>query len=123
MTSGGNVSISTSEPKFGGGKLQFGEYTDKRWFVKSPNIFDFGDNRPFTISFLPWWDKRLFLQLVTRQHIRRWIFVAMAVILLVGNAALSGWTIRSADMDISSTAYRHGAVGDGTNIKVYRDVA
>ena len=50
MTSGGNVSISTSEPKFGTGKLQFG-ITPRNGYVVSPNIFDFGDNRPFTISF------------------------------------------------------------------------
>ena len=47
---GGNVSISTSEPKFGTGKLQFG-ITPRNGYVVSPNIFDFGDNRPFTISF------------------------------------------------------------------------
>ena len=75
MTSGGNVSISTSEPKFGSGKLQFGDTPTRDGFVKSPNIFDFGNKRPFTISFLPWWRrKRLFLQLVTRQHIRLWSF-------------------------------------------------
>jgi hypothetical protein len=40
----------------------------------------------------------------------------------VGNAALNGWTFVLANMNISSTAYQHGAVvGDGTNIKVYRD--
>ena len=39
-----------------------------------------------------------------------------------GNAALSGWTVLEADMFITPIAYRHGAVvGDGTNIKVYRD--
>ena len=51
MTSGGNVSISTSVPKFGTGKLQFGSIPEKDGFVKSPNIFDFGNKRPFTISF------------------------------------------------------------------------
>ena len=76
MTSGGNVSISTSEPKFGSGKLQFGDTPTRDGFVKSPNIFDFGNNRPFTISFLPWWGRKrlFFLQLVTRQHTRLWCF-------------------------------------------------
>ena len=51
MTSGGNVSISASEPKFGSGKLQFGDTPTRDGFVKSPNIFDFGENQPFTLCF------------------------------------------------------------------------
>ena len=40
----------------------------------------------------------------------------------VGNAALNGFTFVPVNMPIAPTAYRHGAVvGDGTNIKVYRD--
>ena len=35
---------------------------------------------------------------------------------------MSGWAIVAANMYINPIAYRHGAVvGDGTNIKVYRD--
>ena len=41
---------------------------------------------------------------------------------MVGNAELSGWTVVEADMFIIPIAYKHCAVvGDGTNIKVYRD--
>ena len=41
---------------------------------------------------------------------------------VVGNAVLSGWTSVLAVMNIIPTAYQHCAVvGDGTNIKVYRD--
>lgn len=124
MTSGGNVSISTSEPKFGSGKLQFGD-PPRDGFVKSPNIFDFGDNRPFTISFFYRGgdgngcffstESSLYAPMVPMEFWR-------GDTLLVGNAELSGWTFVTAVMSISSTAYRHCAVvGDGTDIKVYRD--
>lgn len=122
MTSGGNVSISTSEPKFGTGKLQFG-YTPRDGFVKSPNIFDFGNKRPFTISFF-YRDGDGTGGFFTTRDLP--IYTPMDFSrggnLLVGNAALNDWTFVSADMVVSSTAYQHCAVvGDGTNIKVYRD--
>jgi len=122
MTSGGNVSISTSEPKFGTGKLQFG-YTPRDGFVKSPNIFDFGNKRPFTISFFYRDGDGNGCFFTTRDSP---IYTPMEFgrggNLIVGDAALSGWTFVAADMNISSTAYQHCAVvGDGTNIKVYRD--
>ena len=116
MTSGGNVSISTSEPKFGTGKLQFG-ITPRNGYVVSPNIFDFGDNRPFTISFF------------YRDGDGNGFFFATTPIIfgrggyiLVGNDELSGWTVLEADMFITPIAYKHCAVvGDGTNTNVYRD--
>ena len=50
------------------------------------------------------------------------VTIGRAGYILVGNAELSGWTFVAADMSISSIAYQHCAVvGDGTNIKVYRD--
>ena len=81
MTSGGNVSISTSEPKFGTGKLQFG-ITPRNGFVKSPNIFDFGNKRPFTISFftVTGTNSAVFLQLVTRQYARLWSLIAAVAV-------------------------------------------
>ena len=127
MTSGGNVSISTSEPKFGSGKLQFGDTPTRDGFVKSPNIFDFGDNRPFTISFFyrggdgngcffTTSDSSTYSSAYTPMIFGRGGYF------VVGNAVLSGWTSVLAVMNISSTAYRHCAVvGDGTDIKVYRD--
>ena len=123
MTSGGNVSISTSEPKFGSGKLQFGDTPTRDGFVKSPNIFDFGNNRPFTISFFYRGGDGNGCFFTTRDS-PTWtpMEFSRGGTLLVGNATLNGWTFVSANMIISSTAYRHGAVvGDGTNIKVYRD--
>ena len=123
MTSGGSVSISTSEPKFGTGKLQFGYTPSRDGFVKSPNIFDFGNKRPFTISFFyrdgdgngcffTTSDSSLYTPMV----------FARGGNVVVGNAALSGLTFVAVSMSISSTAYQHCAVvGDGTNIKVYRD--
>jgi len=123
MTSGGNVSISTSEPKFGSGKLQFGDTPTRDGFVKSPNIFDFGNKRPFTISFFYrdgdsngcFFTTRDSSAYTPMEFARGGYFV-------VGNAALSGWTFVSAVMNIGSISYQHGAVvGDGTNIKVYRD--
>ena len=122
MTSGGNVSISTSEPKFGTGKLQFG-YTPRDGFVKSPNIFDFGNKRPFTISFFYRDGDGNGCFFTTRDSP---IYTPMEFgrggYLVVGNAGLSDWTFVAADLIVSSTAYQHCAVvGDGTNIKVYRD--
>jgi len=123
MTSGGNVSISTSEPKFGTGKLQFG-YTPRDGFVKSPNIFDFGNKRPFTISFFYRGGDGNGCFFTTRDSAT---YAPMEFgrggTLLVGNAALSGWAFVPANTGgISPTAYKHCAVvGDGTDIKVYRD--
>jgi hypothetical protein len=123
MTSGGNVSISTSVPKFGTGKLQFGDTPTRDGFVKSPNIFDFGLQRPFTISFFYKGGDTSGCYFTTRDSpIYAPIELSRGGNLLVGNAALSGWTIVAANMSISSIAYQHCAVvGDGTNIKVYRD--
>lgn len=123
MTSGGNVSISTSVPKFGSGKLQFGDTPTRDGFVKSPNIFDFGNKRPFTISFF-YRDGDINGCFFTTRDSP--IYTPMEFVrggnLRFGNAALSGWTFVPAIMPVSSTAYQHCAVvGDGTNIKVYRD--
>jgi len=123
MTSGGSVSISTSEPKFGTGKLQFGATPTRNGFVKSPNIFDFGNKRPFTISFFYRGGDGNGCFFTTRDSP---IYTPMEFgrggYFTFGNAALSGWTFVAVDMDISSTAYQHCAVvGDGTNIKVYLD--
>ena len=123
MTSGGNVSISTSVPKFGSGKLQFGDTPTRDGFVESPNIFDFGNKRPFTISFFYKDGDSNGCFFTTRDSPTYTpIELSRGGYLIVGNATLSGWTFVAANMSISSTAYQHGAVvGDGTNIKVYRD--
>ena len=123
MTSGGNVSISTSVPKFGTGKLQFGDTPSRDGFVKSPSLFDFGDKRPFTITFFYRGGDSNGCFFTTRDSPTYTpIELSRGGNLLVGNAALSGWTIVAANMIISSIAYKHCAVvGDGTNIKVYRD--
>ena len=123
MTSGGNVSISTSEPKFGSGKLQFGGTPTRDGFVKSPNIFDFGNKRPFTISFFYRDGDGNGCFFTTRDSpIYSPMEFTRVGTLLVGNAALNGWTFVATTMNTSPTAYKHCAVvGDGTNIKVYRD--
>ena len=123
MTSGGNVSISASEPKFGSGKLQFGDTPTRDGFVKSPNIFDFGNKRPFTISFFYKDGDSNGCFFTTRDSPTYTpIELSRGGYLIVGNATLSGWAIVAANMNINPIAYRHGAVvGDGTNIKVYRD--
>ena len=123
MTSGGNVSISTSEPKFGSGKLQFGDTPTRDGFVKSPNIFDFGNNRPFTISFFYRGGDGNGCFFTTRDSP---IYTPMEFTrggtLRVGNATWNGWAFVSVYMPIAPIAYRHCAVvGDGTNIKVYQE--
>ena len=61
MTSGGNVSISTSEPKFGSGKLQFGDTPTRDGFVKSQTYSTLATIDHLRFRFLPWWRrKRLF---------------------------------------------------------------
>jgi hypothetical protein len=123
MTSGGNVSISTSEPKFGTGKLQFGNTPTRDGFVKSPNIFDFGNKRPFTISFFyRGGDGNGCFFTTSESSLYTPMTLARGGNILVGNAALNGLTFVAVNMSISSIAYKHCAVvGDGTNIKVYRD--
>ena len=116
MSSGGNVSISTSVPKFGTGKLQFGN-PPRNGFVNSPNIFDFGDNRPFTISFFYRdGDGNGYFFATTPIIFGRGGYIA------ISKADFSGLTFVAADMNITPIAYKHCAVvGDGANIKVYRD--
>jgi len=124
MTSGGNASISTSVPKFGTGKLQFGDTPSRDGVVKSPNLFDFGGKRPFTISFFYRGGDTAGGCFFTTRDSPTYtpLELSRGGNLLVGNAALNGWTIVASNMSISQIAYKHGAiVGDGTNIKVYRD--
>ena len=120
MTSGGNVSISASEPKFGSGKLQFDKST-KDGFLKSPNFFDFGNKRPFTISFFYKDGDANGCFFTTRDSPTYTpMELSRSGLFLVGNATLSGWTFVTTGMLISETEYKHCAVvGDGTNIKVY----
>ena len=123
MTSGGNVSISTSEPKFGSGKLQFGDTPTRDGFVKSPNIFDFGNKRPFTISFFyRGGDGNGCFFTTSDSSIYTPMVLSRGANLLVGNATFNDLTFVPINMIISQTAYRHCAVvGDGTNIKVYQE--
>lgn len=123
MMSGGNVSISTSEPKFGTGKLQFGDTPSRDGFVKSPSLFDFGGKRPFTISFFYRGGDGTGCFFTTRDSPTYTpMEFAIGGNILVGNAALDGWTFVPVTMNSLPTAYQHCAVvGDGTNIKVYRD--
>lgn len=123
MMSGGNVSISTSEPKFGTGKLQFGDTPSRDGFVKSPSLFDFGGKRPFTISFFYRGGDGNGCFFTTRDSET---YTPMEFdrggTIIVGNAALNGWTFVPVIMNSIPTAYKHCAVvGDGTNIKFYRD--
>ena len=122
MTSGGNVSISASEPKFGSGKLQFDNNT-KDGFLKSPNLFDFGDNRPFTISFFYKDGDGNGCFFTTRDSPAYTpMELSRSGLFLVGNATLSGWTFVTTGMSVGPTEYKHCAVvGDGTNIKVYNN--
>ena len=51
MTSGGNISIDTTDTKFGSGKLRFG-ISPRDGYLKTTNtFFNFGENQPFTICF------------------------------------------------------------------------
>ena len=51
MTSGGNISIDTTDTKFGSGKLRFG-YSPRDGYLRTTNtFFNFGENQPFTLCF------------------------------------------------------------------------
>ena len=51
MTSGGNISIDTTNTKFGSGKLRFG-YSPRDGYLRTTNnVFNFGENQPFTLCF------------------------------------------------------------------------
>ena len=121
MTSGGNVSISTSEPKFGSGKLQFGGTPTRDGFVKSQTYSTLATIDHLRFRFLPWWRPTAVFCNYDSSIYTPMVF-ARGGYLLVGNATLNGWTFVPAVMIIGQTAYQHCAVvGDGTNIKVYRD--
>ena len=51
MTSGGNISIDTTDTKFGSGKLQFGIEPRDGYLRTTNNVFNFGENQPFTLCF------------------------------------------------------------------------
>lgn len=123
LTTSGNVTISTSVPKFGTGKLLFGSTPVRDGLVKAPNLFNFGGNRPFTISFYYRDGDGNGCFFTTRDTaIYTPMELSRGAVFLVGNGTLSGWTIVAADMSISSIAYKHCAVvGDGINIKLYID--
>ena len=53
MSSGGNISIDTTDTKFGSGKLRFG-ISPRNGYLMTTNFFfnfNFGENQPFTICF------------------------------------------------------------------------
>ena len=51
MTSGGNISIDATDTKFGSGKLQFGIEPRDGYLRTTNDVFNFGDNQPFTLCF------------------------------------------------------------------------
>ena len=101
------MSISTSVPKFGSGKLQFGDTPTRDGFVKSPNIFDFDSKRPFTISFFYRDGNSNGCFFTTRDSPTFTpIELSRGGYLIVVNATLSGWAIVPANMNINPIAYR-----------------
>ena len=51
MTSGGNISIDTTDTKFGSGKLSFGNSPRNGYLRTTDDFFNFGENQPFTLCF------------------------------------------------------------------------
>ena len=51
MTSGGNISIDTTDTKFGSGKLSFGNSPRDGYLKTTNTFFNFGENQPFTLCF------------------------------------------------------------------------
>ena len=51
MTSGGNISIDTTDTKFGSGKLSFGNSPRNGYLRTTNTFFNFGENQPFTLCF------------------------------------------------------------------------
>ena len=51
MTSGGNISIDTTDTKFGSGKLSFGNSPRDGYLRTTNTFFNFGENQPFTLCF------------------------------------------------------------------------
>ena len=51
MTSGGNISIDTTDTKFGSGKLSFGNSPRDGYLKTTDAFFNFGENQPFTLCF------------------------------------------------------------------------
>ena len=49
--SGGNISIDTTDTKFGSGKLRFGDSPRNGYLMTTNNVFNFGENQPFTLCF------------------------------------------------------------------------
>ena len=84
MTSGGNVSISTSEPKFGSGKLQFGDTPTRDGLLNPQTYSTLATIDHLRFRFLPWRRrKRLFLQLMSRHYTRLWCCLAAVISQLV----------------------------------------
>lgn len=119
MTSGGNISISAIDPKFGSGKLQYGS-TPRDGYLKTTNaFFNFGNKRPFTLSF---WTKSgdgngcyvttRNTAIYTPFELSRGGFFQFA------NATLDNWVF--APFAVNNTNWLHIAlVADGNRIKGY----
>lgn len=120
ITSSGNASLSTTNPKFGTG-CYLGLNTPRDGRVTTPAFFNFGNNRPFTICF---WVRDgdgngAVLDIFPDGYSMAVLAVSVQGIVQVGNALLNSWTNLSTT-PLSSGSYKHFAiVGDGTNIKAY----
>lgn len=116
----GNVSISTDSPKFGVGKLQFGN-SPRDGYLKTAAFFNFGNKRPFTLSF---WAKSGDFNggfVTTRDSPVCTPFdLSRGGTFLFGNSALNDWVFCSFSADL--TNWTHIAlVADGTRIKGYKN--
>ena len=124
VTASGNVLIDSTIKKFGSGSLQYGQ-TPKDGFLKTSAFFDFGNKRPFTLclnynstgsgsatgSLVGTRGSAIYTQFEIRRGANS----------LIGNAALSSWTVVP-NFILEDANWRHFAmVADGTNIKFYID--
>ncbi len=117
----GNVSISTDSPKFGISKLQFGDIPTRDGYLKTAAFFNFGNKRPFTLSF---WAKSGDVNgcfVTTRESpIYNPFDLSRGGVFLLGNSTLNGWIFCSFIADL--TNWTHIAlVADGTRIKGYKN--
>ena len=120
MTSGGNIAISAVDPKFGSGKLQYGS-TPRDGYLKTTNaFFNFGNKRPFTLSFWTKLSDGNGCYVTTRNTAIYTPFeLTCATLFFIGNDALNSWVL--APFTVNTNNWTHVAlVADGSRIKGYK---
>lgn len=124
ITTSGSVSIDNSIEKFGGGALLYGQ-SPRNGYLKTAPFFNFGNKRPFTLR-LNYNGTGITSStgaiVTTRDSgVITQFEIGRGGTLLFGDDSLSSWSFVGFNLLEDENWKDLAIVGDGTNIKIYRD--